>query len=97
MDLIDETFNEERTWNLVSLASAVLAGVVIRQVLDAGWQRIRHEDPPENPAARRVGWGSALAWTIASSVAVGLSRLAAERGAAAGWRKVRGRYPKGLH
>jgi len=57
---------------------------------------VQREEPPENPASRRVGWGPALAWTVATSVAVGVGQLVAERGAAAGWRRARGRYPKGM-
>jgi hypothetical protein len=96
MELIDRALSEERAWSLVALASGALAVVVVRQGLEAGWQRLRHEDPPQNPAARQVDWGSALAWTVATSVAIGVGRLLAHRGAAEGWRKVRGRYPEGL-
>ncbi|HUG39007.1 MAG TPA: DUF4235 domain-containing protein [Longimicrobiales bacterium] len=52
--------------------------------------------PPENPAARSVDWSEAIAWTVATGVVVGLMRPVAERSAATGWRKVKGRYPKGL-
>jgi hypothetical protein len=80
----------------VAMASGALAGMAVRQALTAGWEKVRDEEPPDNPAARRVGWGSALAWTVATSVAMGVGQLVAQRGAAAGWRKARGRYPKGL-
>jgi hypothetical protein len=96
MDLIESVVGEERRWQLVAMATGALAGLAVRQALQKGWHMIRDESPPENPAARRVGWGQALAWTVATSVAMGVGQLVAERGAAAGWRKVRGRYPKGL-
>jgi hypothetical protein len=39
---------------------------------------------------------AALAWTVATSVAVSVVQLVAQRGAAAGWQKVRGHYPEEL-
>jgi hypothetical protein len=96
MDLTDRAVNEERAWSLVAMASGALAGIAVRQALEAGWQLVQGEEPPENPASDRVGWGSALAWTVATSVAMGVAQLVAHRGAAAGWRRVRGSYPKGL-
>lgn len=96
MNLLDNAWTEERAWSLVALASGALAGMVVRQALTTGWEMVQDEEPPENPAARRVGWGSALAWTVATSVAVSVVQLVAQRGAAAGWRKARGHYPRGL-
>lgn len=96
MGFQDMVGGEERAWNLVALAAAGLAGIAARNLLEAGWQRMKDDEPPQNPAARSVDWGDALAWTLASGVAMGVGRLLAQRGAAAGWKKVRGHYPKGL-
>jgi hypothetical protein len=96
MSVLERAIGEERVWGLVAMASGALAGLAVRQALETGWQRVQREEPPENPASRQVGWGSALAWTVATSVAMGVGQLLAQRGAAAGWRKLRGRYPKGL-
>ena len=96
MGMLDQKLDEERTWDLVALGSSVLAGIAIRQALQEGWKLLKRDDPPMNPAARSVGWPDALVWTLAMGAAVGVGRMLAERGAAAGWRKVRGRYPKGL-
>lgn len=96
MDMLDRVMNEERAWQLVALASAALAGLAVRRTLETGWQVVQQEEPPENLASRRVGWGAALAWTVATSIAMGVGQLVAQRGAAAGWRWVRGRDPKGL-
>lgn len=94
MSLIE--WGEERTWEVVAVASAAVVGIAARKALEKGWERVHHDEPPKNPAARSVSWGDALAWTAAAGLAVGLGRLVAQRGAAAGWKKVRGRYPKGL-
>jgi hypothetical protein len=88
--------DEDRMWDVVAMGSAALAAVSTRQVLKKGWSRLRGDDPPRNPAARSVGWGDALAWTLATGVMVAMARLLAQRGAAAGWKKFRGSYPEGL-
>ncbi len=78
------------------MASGALAGLVVRQALERSWRLVQNEEPPENPASRRVGWGSALAWTVATSVAMGVAQVVAQRGAAAGWQKALGTYPRAL-
>lgn len=96
MGLLEKATDEEQIWNLVALGSAIAASMAVRQGLQAGWKVWKDEEPPSNPAANSVSWGEALTWTVAVGAAVGLGRLLAERGAAAGWRKARGHFPKGL-
>lgn len=96
MAFLEDMVDDDRAWSMVAMASAVLAGVAIRNLLETGWEAVKHEEPPENPAARSVDWGEALAWTVASGVAVGVGRMLAQRGAAAGWKKAKGHYPRGL-
>lgn len=88
--------DEERTWEVVAIGSAALAGIAARSLMQQGWKVFRGGEPPENPAARSVDWSEALAWTVGTGVVVGVMRMLAERGAASGWKKVRGAYPKGL-
>lgn len=88
--------DEETTWQVVAVGSAALAGIGARQLMNSGWKLVRRDEPPENPAARSVDWSDAIAWTVVTGVVVGLMRLVAERGAASGWRRVKGHYPKGL-
>lgn len=88
--------DEDRKWQVVAVGSAALAGIGARSLMNGGWKVVRGSDPPENPAARSVDWSEAIAWTVATGVVVGLMRLLAERGAATGWKKMKGRYPKGL-
>lgn len=96
MALLNDLMDDETVWNIVALGSATLAGIAVRNLLQTGWERWKQDEPPKNPAARSVDWGDALAWTVASGVTVALGRLLAQRGAAAGWKKVRGHYPEGL-
>lgn len=87
---------EERGWDILAVGSAALAGIGARQLMQGGWKLVRGDEPPENPASRSVSWGEAVAWTVATGVVVGIMRLLAERGAASGWKRVKGHYPKGL-
>lgn len=96
MAFIEELMEHDHAWNVVAMVSAAAAGIAVRNLLETGWERVRHDEPPQNPAARSVDWGDALAWTVATGVAVGVARMLAQRGAAAGWKKVRGHYPQGL-
>lgn len=96
MAFIEDMVDDEKAWNIVALVSAGLAGIAVRNLLESGWEIVKREEPPQNPAARSVDWSEAVAWTVATGVTVGLGRLLAQRGAAAGWKKVRGHYPKGL-
>lgn len=89
-------FAEGRAWGLVAMGTAAVAGLAVRKALDSGWRFVQDDEPPDNPVSRRVSWGQALAWTVATSVAVSVVQLVTQRGAAAGWRKVRGSYPDGL-
>lgn len=88
--------DEETAWQVVAVGSAALAGIGARSLMNGGWKLVRGNEPPENPAARSVDWGEAIAWTVATGVVVGMMRLLAERGAASGWKRVKGHYPKGL-
>jgi hypothetical protein len=52
--------------------------------------------PPENPASRGVRWRDALIWSISLGVGAAVSRLVAQRGAAAAWQAATGSRPPGL-
>ncbi len=96
MSVIGDVVDEERVWDAVSLAMAAVAGIAMRRMLETVWEQWRGDEAPKNPAARSVGWGDALTWTLATGMAVGIARLLARRGLAEGWRRVRGDYPEGL-
>ncbi|MDP8969471.1 MAG: DUF4235 domain-containing protein [Actinomycetota bacterium] len=87
---------ENTAWKLAVTVSAVVAGIVMRKTVSAAWKGLRKEEPPSNPADRNTGWPEALAWAAASGLAVGIARLLATRGAAAGWERYTGVVPPGL-
>ena len=83
-------------WKVVGLASGAAAGAATRAALHAGWKRARGSDPPANPASPATSWPEALIWAAASGVAMGVTRLVAQRGAAEAWKASAGTYPPGL-
>ena len=85
-------------WKVVSTASGLLAGALVRTALARAWGRISpsaHE-PPLNPADRDVGWGEAISWSIAAGVGVGVARVLSDRLAASGWELATGQPPPGV-
>jgi hypothetical protein len=59
----------------------------------AGGDEERSAKQPADPA---TSWGEAIAWTAATGLVVGVARMLASRGAAAGWQKATGTLPPGL-
>lgn len=87
---------EKMMWRAVGAASGLVAAAATRQVLTSLWRASQHDDPPANPAAPSTSWSAALTWAVATGVALGVARLVALRGAAAGWRRATGSLPPGL-
>ena len=87
---------DKTVWKVGATLAAVLAGIITRQGVTAMWKAARKTDPPTNPANPSTQWSEAVAWTIASGIAVGVARLLATRGAAEGWRRYTGALPPGL-
>ncbi len=85
-------------WKVVSTASGLLTGLIVRKVLGWAWGRFApsEHEPPLNPADRRVGWGESVAWAVAAGVGVGVGRLVSDRVAAAGWELATGEPPPGI-
>jgi hypothetical protein len=84
------------TWKLVGLGSGLAAAMVTRKALTAAWRGAKKEDPPANPASPSTSWPEAVVWATATGVALGVARLVAQRGAAAGWKAATGSLPPGL-
>ena len=87
---------ERRLWELLAFASGAAAAAACRRGMTVLWRVSRHEDPPENPASRGVRWRDALIWSISLGVGAAVSRLVAQRGAAAAWQAATGSQPPGL-
>ena len=85
--------SEQQKWALVAAGTAAVVGLGTRQLLRRSWSAWRKEPPPDNPASPDVSWRDALLWAAATGFVVGVGRVVARRGAAAGWKKVTGRMP----
>ena len=87
---------EKTAWKVAATGAGVLAGVITRKAIVAGWVAAKGTNPPTNPAARSTQWSEAIIWTVATSIGVGIARLVATRGAAGAWEKATGALPPGL-
>lgn len=85
--------SRDEAWAAFAAGAAMLGGVVVRQALHQAWRLAKHEDPPLDPSSREVPWREAIVWTVATGAVVGLGRLIARRGAAAGWERLMGEAP----
>ena len=83
-------------WKVTAMAAGAAAGALTRRALRGAWHGVKGDDPPTNPAAPRTSWPEALSWAAASGVALAVSRLVAQRGAAAAWKAKTGSNPPGL-
>jgi hypothetical protein len=87
---------ETITWKIAAAGAGVVAGLAVKKALVLAWKAARDEEPPLNPADPSTGWGEAVAWTVAMASGMGVAKLVAVRGAAAGWQKATGTMPPGL-
>jgi hypothetical protein len=83
-------------WKAVGSLSGAAAGSLTRALLRAVWRKTKGGDPPTNPAAPGTKWSEALIWAVSSGIALAVTRLIAQRGAAEAWKARSGRYPPGL-
>jgi hypothetical protein len=85
-------------WKVVSTGTGVLSGILVRQLIGLGWKLVTsgREEPPLNPADRRISWSEGLQWAVASGVGVGVARLVSDRLAARGWEAATGHPPPGI-
>lgn len=84
------------TYSLLATGAAILAANLVRKGMAFTWESVNHKVAPENPADPETSWREALVWSLASGMAIGIARMLAERGAAAGWHKFMGYNPTRL-
>jgi hypothetical protein len=89
----EEMKTEEVRWGLIGAASALVAGVALRQAIKLGWRMYYDKEPPHNPYALDVTWKEALLWSGTTGLAVGLARMIGRRGAAGAYRRITGHHP----
>lgn len=84
------------TYNLLAGGAAILAATLVRKGMEKTWEAVNNKVAPENPADPETSWREALIWSVASGVVIGLARMFAQRGAAAGWHRLMGYNPTRL-
>jgi len=87
---------QDYKWWLVSTGVAMVANTLTKSMMERSYLRVTGRRAPQNPASPKVAWRQAFVWAMAAGALVALSELLAERGAAAGWRRVTGKYPRSL-
>ena len=87
---------DDLLWKATALAAGAAAGGAHAARAAGVWRGVKGGEPPVNPAARRTSWPEALSWAASSGVALAVSRLVAQRGAAAAWKAKTGSNPPGL-
>lgn len=84
----------EKVFKLLGTLSAILAGVLAKQVATQGWKLVMASDPPANPEDPQTEWGEAVAWAVASGAVIGIARLFATRKATQYYIKSTGQIPQ---
>lgn len=86
------------TWKLVSTASGLATGLIVRRLLNLAWARFAPSGhrPPLSPGDEQVGWREAVAWSAAAGAGVGVARVVSDRLAASGWELATGQPPPGV-
>ena len=85
-----------RGYTLMALAATLAATMAARKALSATWKLSTGKQPPSNPEHPDVSMGEAVAWAVASGVAVGVARMLASRKAADYYRRSTGHLPANL-
>lgn len=85
---------KKAAWNGLTTLSAIGGATLARQIATKLWRG--SEDPPLNPADRRVDWREAMLWAVLSGLGAGIMRMLSRRATAAGWEKVVGETPPGV-
>lgn len=89
MASIDDLIDDDIIYGVATGVAGVAAGLLTRRAVRAGYQRTAKLPPPHERPSGEASWVSALLWAGATGAAVGMLRLAAQRGAEKGVAKVR--------
>ncbi len=76
---VRERMNRDPGQTLLTAALVTLVGLATRRAVVSTWRAVNGEDPPRDPSRPDVAWPTALGWTTAVGVTVGLARLLTRR------------------
>ena len=80
-------------YTVLGLIATLGATMAARKAMTATWKLSTGKQPPSNPEHPDVSMSEAVAWAVASGVAVGLARMLASRKAADYYRRSTGHLP----
>jgi hypothetical protein len=88
--------SSDLAWRATAVGVGAASAFATRRLMKAVWKGAKGQNPPGNPASPHTTWREALAWAAVSGVLLALTRLVAQRGAAAAWKAKTGSYPESL-
>jgi hypothetical protein len=94
-----EMTGRERVWKLVSTGTGMLAGLIARKLMRAGYTAIRKDAAaasPFDPTKARFSWPDALLWAAAGGIGLGIAKVVSARVALFGWEQATGTVPPGI-
>ena len=94
-----EMIGRERMWKLVSTSTGMLAGLLARKLMRAGYTAIRKDAAaasPFDPTKAQFSWPDALLWAAAAGIGLGIAKVVSARLAAFGWEAATGTLPPGV-
>ena len=86
-------------WKLVSTGTGMLAGLIARKLMRAGYTAIRKDAAaasPFDPTKARFSWPDALLWAAAGGIGLGIAKVVSARVALFGWEQATGTVPPGI-
>ncbi len=75
---MDRSLNSSAV-KIAQLAAGTGAAIATRGLAKAAYERYTNREAPQDPSDPGVDWSEALTWTIAASVAAGVSRVVGRR------------------
>ncbi len=94
-----DMIGRERMWKLVSTGTGMLAGLLARKLMRAGYTAIRRDKAaasPFDPTKARFSWPDAMLWAAAGGIGLGIAKVVSARVALFGWEQATGTAPPGI-
>lgn len=82
MKKVKEYADEDQLKKYLVSGLTMLSAIVVRRLIEYVWKVTTHEEPPKNPASRKVGWQEAFLFTILTGLLVSITKLLIRRNVA---------------
>lgn len=83
-------------WKVLSIVAGVVGARVAKAATDGTWKAATGNKPPQNPHDPDVSWKEAAAFALVSGSIMAISRMLAQKQAAAFYTKSAGHPPNAL-